>query len=91
MRDYKELLSAGTTAQLEKLMQNEHKEGFDNIDIEYAYRRIEEELKELDFELFKDAIEGRFDLTAVRLEAADIANFAHMIILKCDKELSRGF
>lgn len=91
-RDYGKLLSAGNKAQLEKLQQNEHKSGFDNINVHYAFRRLTEELKELEKKLFQGFHpKHRFDIFNTRAEAADIANFAHMIILACDQENEKGF
>ncbi len=84
-RDYDKLLKSGNNAQLEKLKENEHKKGFDDIDIDYSFRRLHDELRELFSELAEDVI----DYTKVRKEAADIANFAHMIIFKCDQVLDR--
>lgn len=87
-RDYDELLQAGNKAQLEKLIENEHKDGFDDIDIEYALDRLLDEYIEL-----RKEIKSLNDSTSkiwhrrIRHEAADVANFAHMIILRCDKEL----
>ncbi len=98
-RDYDSLIKAGNKAQLEKLKENEHKKGFDNIDLEYAFDRIEEELLELREELY-DVYHGDFacrifkdqyDCVKVRKEAADIANFCHFIIYKCDQELKKPF
>jgi NTP pyrophosphatase (non-canonical NTP hydrolase) len=83
MRDYEQLFQAGNSAQREKLKENEHKSGFDDIEINYAIRRISEELQEL-----KDAYLNK-GLSEVREEAADIANFAHMIINKIDIELKQ--
>ena len=89
-RDYKKLFKAGKKAQLEKLLMNEHKDGFECIDIEYASDRIEEEWNELSAEVMLiDTWEDEPDYKKIRHEAADIANFAHMIILACDKELSK--
>jgi uncharacterized protein YjaG (DUF416 family) len=85
MRDYKALLEAGNRAQLEKLKENEHKDGFNQIDLEYAVSRIREETEELEVELiFRDNDKN------IRREAADIANFAHMIIFGCDRKLKEG-
>ena len=99
MRDYKKLIAAGNKAQIEKLKENEHKKGFDDIDIMYAFGRADEELQELCEELYdvhtmygvrslypKEDI----DYCNARHEAADIANFAHMIILKCDELLKNS-
>ncbi len=90
MRNYKELLKAGNAAQLEKLKENKHKDGFDNIDIYYAYKRLIEEKIELGDELYQPLGRKDFlDYQKIKNEAADVANFAHMIILKCKKELSK--
>ncbi len=75
-RDYDKLLKAGNAAQLEKLKENEHKQGWDDMNIDYAVDRIVEEVEEL--------IRER-DVQCIRREAADIANFCHMIILRCDR------
>jgi hypothetical protein len=96
-RDYNGLLTSATTAMLEKLRENEHKSGFDSIDIEYAIHRIEDELSELK-EVFFKAKKSNFSMSnqeekikliialeEVRKEAADCANFAAMIIYKCDR------
>jgi hypothetical protein len=98
MRDYTKLLEAGNKAQLEKLKQNGHKKGFNDINLEYATRRIEDEYQELSEEIWiithdEQCInywhKDNKDYKKIRMEAADIANFAHMIILKCDKELEQ--
>lgn len=97
-RNYDELLTAGNKAQLEKLKDNEHKEGFNNIDLYYANERLSEEVEELEKELYNIAIlEGttqyfckkKLNYKKIRHEAADVANFAHMIILACDKEIKK--
>ena len=84
MRDIDALLKAGNLAQREKLEQNGHKQGFDNIDIDDAFECLAGEFAELDVEMMKD---GHWK--EKRHEAADIANYAHMIILACDRELEK--
>jgi NTP pyrophosphatase (non-canonical NTP hydrolase) len=84
MNSYNELFEAGNKAQLEKMELNNHKTGYDNIYINYGYDKIEEELNEL----YNAIHYGKKDYQAIREEAADIANYAHMIIYKCDKEIS---
>lgn len=91
MRDYDELLKAGNAAQLEKLKENEHKSGFNDINIDYAFKRLTEEVEELRKELFDKTGNGTYHIFNTRSEAADIANFAHMIILACDKENDKAF
>jgi hypothetical protein len=81
MRNYEKLIESGNKAQMEKLRENEHKRGFDNLDVRYSNRRIKEEQQELDHAI------AIGDLEAIRREAADIANFAHMIIYRCDSIL----
>jgi len=91
MRKYRKLLKAGNKAQLEKLKMNKHKDDFDNLDIYYVFKRMEEELEELRNELFtKDGHRKpyyRIEFLKARHEFSDNANFAHMGILTCDKEL----
>jgi len=85
MRDYKTLLKAGKAAQVEKLDENPDKPGFDNIDLDWAYKRLKDETHELKVELYGVKIR---DHESIRKEAADIANFATMIIYKCDQLLN---
>ena len=84
-RDYDKLFEAGTQAQREKLLANNHKDGFDSISIGYAIGRLEEEFDELE----KAYSTKGHTIEEVRHEAADVANFAHMIILKCDKLMGK--
>ncbi len=86
MRDYKRLFDAGNAAQLEKLRQNEHKKGWDSVTFEYAYFRLIEEVGELSEALRAQEVNPE-GYKNIRQEAADVANFAHMIILKCDEAL----
>lgn len=99
-RNYDKLLKAGNSAQLEKLKQNEHKAGLENLELKYMYKRLRQETRELWKELywfpFLRTIGCRLLSNYlyhkwVRNEAADIANFAHMIIYKCDQELKKAF
>lgn len=87
MRDYDSLIDAGNKAQIEKLEENSHKKGFENINLSYAFHRLQEEMDELSNEIY-DNLESGGRIEEIRREAADIANFAHMIIYKCDQELS---
>jgi NTP pyrophosphatase (non-canonical NTP hydrolase) len=84
MRDYKALLEAGNKAQLEKLKQNEHKKDFESVTFEYAYNRLVEEMIELK-EAFSVQEVNNEGFKNIRQEAADVANFAHMIIYRCDQ------
>lgn len=90
MRDYKKLLEAGNAAQLEKLKVNSHKQGWDNIPFEDSFNGLVDEVKEL-----REAFENkpttetyRDGLLAIRNKAADVANYAHMIIYRCNSFLA---
>lgn len=89
MINYKELLTHGNEAQLEKLKENKSKCGFDNVKIYYAAQRIYQEYNELITEVNNQMLSEKDRLNRIRREAADVANYAHMIILKCDKELMK--
>ena len=78
MRDHTKLIEAGTRAQMEKLIENNHKPPLDLVTPDYCKTRILQEMGEL---LGVDTPE------AMRREAADIANFCHALILWCDKEV----
>jgi len=80
-RNYFGLFYSLIPAMLEKLYENKHKKGWENIDFEYASNRILDEYREL-----KEAIIDN-DIKEIRREAADIANFSAMIIYQCDKKL----
>lgn len=84
MRDIANLIEAGTDAQIEKLEANAHKTGFSSLEIDTLFKMLECEVDELLLEV-NDWKDGKDNLDKVRLEAADVANFAHMIILKCDE------
>lgn len=84
-RDYDKLIKSGITAQMEKLLKNGHKEGFENISLPHIKLRIYEEYIEFLDELKK----VDFDYEKIRHELADIANFCHMGILHCNKKLDR--
>jgi len=93
MRNINELLNAGTMAQIEKLKENEHKDGFDSLDIIDTYMRLFDEVLELGEELFDNfgmadimKLKEKPDYVSVRRESADVANFAHMIVLNCVKK-----
>ena len=88
--EFNELLKSGNMAQLEKLNKNKHKNGFDNINILNAIEKIIYHVSNLEEEEYSYRIgDADATLNLIRNRAANIANFAHMIILKCDKELSK--
>ncbi len=89
-KNYDELFIRGTNAQREKLEENEHKGGFTDIDIELAFKRLYLETDELGCLIgMHHMCTWGSNLKDIRQKAADVANFAHMIILKCDKELEK--
>lgn len=84
-RNYDELLTSATTAMLEKLRENEHKPAFDEVSFKDAFKGLCNEKMELAEELYSNR-----SLEQIRREAADVANYAAMIILKCDKMIEAG-
>lgn len=90
MRKYNVLLNCSKKYQLKKLKspKNKRKSSFDKLSIPYLAGRLHDEVNELDQELarYRGSV---YDYVALRDEAADIANFASMIILHCTKELFR--
>lgn len=102
MDEYKELFEAGNKAQLEQMERNTCKNGWDDIDLQYGVDKLAE--KAIDTKMQLDSISIRINegdkykkinkleaverLKEVRKKAAHSANFAHMIILACDKKLS---
>lgn len=80
MRDYDGLIKSANNAMLEKLKENEHKPGFNELTLKEALLGIGTETMELSQEIFSNGA-----LQNIRREAADVANFAAMIIYQCDK------
>ena len=78
------LLEAGNAAQLEKLAQYSEKTGMMNMPAVLAAEKLGIEITEL-----AKAMEDG-DPNKIRLEAADVANYAHMIIRRCDNLLVAG-
>jgi len=83
-REYVNLLHSGCKAQLEKLTENSYKPGFEGNDLAGTYMMLEAEVGEL-----WETIETK-ELTDIRREAADVANYAHIIIFNCDRLLKEG-
>ena len=88
MRDYTKLQKAGNKAGLEKLKARETKYNSLVGDVQEAYRLLVDEVEELGFEVFKHFWVGD-RLKEIRHEAADVRNFADMIILACDEGLKK--
>jgi len=84
-RDYNLLLKEGRKAQIEKLKENDHKCGFDTERVEILFQKLIVETLELRVEVYA----LKRDWKKIRREAADVANFAFMIILKCVQMLYR--
>ena len=85
MRNYDKLLAAGNAAQLEKLKRDSHKPPFETMDVEEAFGLMRQETHEVFTELYSSR---EIDYTALRSEFADVANFAHIGILACDREMN---
>ena len=85
-RDYKNLLQEGHKAQVEKLRENDHKSGFDTEGMDVLFHKLTIEMRELYDEIFCDTP----DYNKIRREAADVMNFAAMIILNCVQKLYRN-
>lgn len=87
-RDYDLLLKAGNKAQMEKLTLHrcKIKGAWDCITLNELNELLKKEYKELQDE-FKHYIITDYEddqYKRIRSEAADVSNFAHMIIEKCD-------
>lgn len=83
---YDEMFKAGNNAQLEQMKKHESsKSGYEDADIFYAARKITDYIPIL-LKLSLLTSKGR-NIERLRKEAANISNYAHMIILKCDKEI----
>ena len=79
-RNYSELFKVGTAAQLEKLNLHDNKGKFPR-DLKLLFHLLQVELAELRTEKYLE------DYEAMRLEAADVANYAHMIIIECERRV----
>jgi hypothetical protein len=77
---FDKMFETGNRAQLVQMEANDDKSGWDNIDILYANRRIGEIAENMSWTHDTDYEE-------LINKAANIANFAHMIILKCKNEM----
>lgn len=93
MEKFNKLLKLGKEAQLQKLIENDHKQGFEDMPIHDAFILINEKMhiisKEI-YERYDEWIgqvipEDQLNLDIIQSKLADIANFAHMGILTCNK------
>jgi uncharacterized small protein (DUF1192 family) len=85
MRDIDKLLGRGTALQTYKLLANAHKDDFNTLKVDELFALLEDEIEELAAEVYKWK-NGKADLIELVLEAADVANFSHMIILKAEED-----
>lgn len=88
MRESNDLvISATVQAMKEKLVQNDHKPDLPGVGLKQAIKRMNMELRELDDELIKfehDAERTVENLEAIRLELADVINFAGAAVYDLD-------
>lgn len=82
-RKYGPLLKAGIKAQLEKLIENEHKKPPEELSLLEIVEIIFEEQEEL----WREIMVKEVDVAKARREAADLANGCHFLIQWCDKRM----
>ena len=94
---YDELLKIGNKEQLKQMVKYNHKTGYENIDIKFAYKMIKKNMRALWKEIYLKPFLFMISGMLVRnytwhreiiKKAADIANYSHMLICKCNKELN---
>jgi len=90
MSKYDKLIEAGNKAQIEKMEENSRKDEFqdrwDNFPIDisiYHMKRNMKKLIEIEFDMKENDAKMWYEI--LRMKAANIANYADMIILKCDE------
>jgi hypothetical protein len=86
MRDYEKLFESGNGAQREKLEVHKLKGCWKKLTLRELMLLLFEEVIELHDEYYD--IE-KISFENIRNEAADVANYAHMIIQKCDEEIGK--
>lgn len=89
---YDEMFEAGNKAQLEQMIKHKHYTGWDNFGIGAGFEGIRKNAIKIESQLYtlftrQGKKKVSVDYESVRKRAANIANFAHMMILDCDKEL----
>lgn len=88
-RDYHELIDAGNTAQMEKLRAREYKGDYEELEFDELFHLIIDEALELRAEIRRTNVPNIMRLNRIRNEAADVANYAHMVILRAEREAGR--
>jgi len=89
MRDTQALLDAGNRAQLERLNDpKNHKKGDFETRIGFLFNLLYGEMVELRTEVVDNCLTET--TSRIREEAADVANYAHMIIASCDKKMGKA-
>ncbi len=92
---FESLIDSGNKAQIEKLNANKHKNGLGHMPIGYLLNLLSKQsfklANEIRFEydsLSKDfKIKGKVRYKIIRGIAANIANYAHLIIVNCDQKI----
>lgn len=97
---FESLLEAGNKAQIEKLEANNHKHGLGNNDIAFLIMKIMEHIFKLRGETCNKvdryiqinySLKDKLRYKIIRNIAADIANYAHMLIVYCDNEIKGSY
>ena len=85
MRDFRAMMECGTTAQLIKLLENNHKSGLEMM----SYKEIEAKYEEERIELLDEMSqpEDSRDYTEIIREAADVCNMLYALIWYSEKLL----
>lgn len=89
---YDKMFEDGNKAQLEQMIKHEHYTGWDNLGLEAGFKGIRENAICIEDQLYtlftrQERNRDSIDYEAVRKRAANIANFAYMMILDCDREI----
>jgi len=94
---YKELFESGNKAQQEKLLKYEkERKGLYEIDLYYALSKIYNNYNDINkclYAKYRDNSNASSDIDfdLLRSKAANLANFAHMIIYQCDEAIAKKY
>lgn len=95
MTDYDKMFKAGNKAQLEQMVKYDRiRSGWDNFPILESFEGIRKAAVFIERMLFHEFTNTSKPLTKSQVEilrskAANISNYAHMIILNCDEEVKK--